>query len=403
MDLVKLLAVLAIIIIALKFKLKLWQAIIVGIASTVPLWQIPSAECGRLIIKATTSWSTISTCLVIYVITMLQKLLEERRQLKLAQEDLNGLFNNRRINGTVAPMIIGLLPSSAATMMCGELVEDAVKDDLDKDTKSFVTSYFRHIPESFLPTYPAILIMSQLSGVAIKDFVLGMLPLVCAMFAIGWFCYIRPNVGSETGMPESTDKKRDAVNLLKHLWPLIAIIVLVLVCGMNTLLAAGIVTALVYVVYRFRLSELPRILVKAFEVNLILSTYLCLVFKEFISFTGVIKKLPEMLGALPIPMDLIFGIIFFIGSLVVGSTAIVSICTSIAFTACPAIGWPFMVMLHSYVYAAMQFSPTHVCLFVATDYFGSSFGGIVKKTFKPVGIFMVVILVYYLLLTRVIL
>ena len=398
MELLKLLAVFAVIVIALKCKLKLFMAMLLAILSTILIWQVPIGSCVELTWIATKDWNNISTLLVIYFITFLQRLLERRSQLKKAQLDLNGIFNNRRINATIAPIFIGLLPSAAAAIICGDIVSEACGDDLDTDEKAFVTTYFRHIPESFLPTYSSIIIMSNLCGVSVGPFVLGMLPLIVVMYVLGWVFYVR-KVPKETGMPPSQNKWMDFLNLLKHLWSLIVIIVLILAFDVPVWLSILIVTVACWFLYGFKLKEFPAIARDAFEPVLIVNSYLILVFKEFLTHTGVINALPEIFSALPIPTFLIFALIFFFGTLVSGSTAIIAICTTMAFAAIPGSGMPLMVFLMSCTYAAMQISPTHVCLAVVAGYYKTTLGGIVKKTIPVICIFMVINILYYLLMT----
>lgn len=400
LDIIKLLLVFAIIVVFLRLKLKLFVAFLAAIAATALLWQIPVLTCLELWWSGTKSWDTISVVLLLYFITFLQRLLERRSQLKLAQKDLNGIFNNRRINATLAPVFIGLLPSAAAAVICGDIVSDACGDDLSTDEKAFITTYYRHIPESFLPTYSAVIIMSELCGVAIPSFVAGMLPVVVVLYLLGYVFYVR-KLPKETGEPPSENKWKDALNLLKHLWSLVVIIVLIMAFNVPVVAAVGVVTVACYFVYRFKLKELPGIAKWAFEPVLICNTYLIMIFKEFITHTGVIAALPELFSHLPIPSFLIFSLIFFFGSLVSGSTAIIAICTTMAFAAIPGGGMPLMVLLMSSTYAAMQMSPTHVCIFVVMEYYKTSFGAIVRKTLPVIGVFYVFLIAYYLLLTLV--
>ena len=398
MEVIKLLIVFAIIVLALKFKLKLFAAMLMAIAASILMWKIPLATCGELLWKATKSWDNITVLLVLYIITFLQRLLERRQQLKAAQMDLNGIFNNRRINATVAPIFIGLLPSAAAAIICGDIVSDACRDDLTTGEKAFVTSYFRHIPESFLPTYTSVIIMSNLCGVGVGSFVAGMVPLVLVMYALGWLFYVR-KVPKETGEKPSVNKWKDALNLLKHLWTLIAIIVLILAFNVPVWIAILAITVISWFVYGFKGKELPAIAKSAFEPVLIINSYLILVFKEFLTHTGVITALPSFFAQLPIPSFLIFALIFFFGTIVSGSTAIIALCTTMAFAAIPGSGMPLMVLLMSFTYAAMQISPTHVCLTVVADYYHTTLGGIVKKTIPVIACFCAITVLYYLLLT----
>lgn len=400
MELVKLLVVFAVIIVALKCKLKLFMAMLLAILSTILLWQVPFGSIFELTWIATKDWNNLSTLLVIYFITFLQRLLERRSQLKKAQLDLNGIFNNRRINATLAPVFIGLLPSAAAAIICGDIVSEACKDDLDTDEKAFVTTYFRHIPESFLPTYTSVIIMANLCGVGVGSFVIGMIPLIIAMYALGWIFYVR-KVPKETGMPPSENKWKDLLNLVKHLSSLIVIIVLILAFNVPVWLSILVVTVACWFIYGFKAKEFPEIAKSAFEPVLIVNSYLVLVFKEFLTYTGVINALPEIFAALPIPTFLIFALIFFFGTLVSGSTAIIAICTTMAFGAIPGSGMPLMVFLMSCTYAAMQISPTHVCLAVVAGYYKTTLGGIVKKTIPVISAFMVINILYYMLMTMV--
>lgn len=397
-DIVKLVVVFLVIVLAIKFKRPLWLAIAISIVAAALLFQIPVLTFGTLLLKGVASWETISVVLILYFITFLQRLLERRSQLRLAQQDLNGIFNNRRINASLAPIFIGLLPSAAAAIICGDIVSESCGDDLDTNEKAFVTSYFRHIPESFLPTYSSVIIMSRLCGVPIASFIIGMIPLEIVLYSLGYFFYLR-KVPRETGEPPSENKLKDLLNLVKHLWSLILIIVLILAFKVDTLIAISVVTAASFFVYRFKVREIPELLKSAFEVKLIVSTVLIMVFKQIITHTGVIELLPGAFSALPIPTFLIFALIFFFGTVVSGSTAIIAICTTMAFTAIPGSGMPLMVLLMSFSYAAMQISPTHVCLAVITEYFQTDLSGIIKKTIPVISSFCVITVLYYLLLT----
>ena len=394
MELTKLIVVMAVIIAALRLHLKLWQAMMCCIGATIFLYGIDLKTTVELLYKGCTTWDNLSLLLMLYLITFLQRMLEKRSQLRLAQQDLNGIFNNRRINVTIAPVFIGLLPSAAAAVICGAIVDESAEGDLSIEEKAFVTSYFRHIPESFLPTYSAIVLMSSLSGVPLSSFTVGMLPMVAAMFAAGWWFYVR-KVGRETGMAATADKGRCAAALLRHLWTLIAIIGLILIFRMNAYLAVGIVTISAFFVYRFSVKELPGLAVWAFEPMLIFNSLLVLIFKDFLLHTGVIEQLPGFFAQFPIPAYLIFSIIFFVGTLICGSQAIVAFCTTMAFTAIPNGGMPLMVLLHTSAYLAMQITPVHVCLTVIVNHFHCSLGGLIKKTIPVVCILWPVLILYY--------
>lgn len=398
MELLKLIAVFAVILAILWIKRPLYQAVAGGIVATVLLYGIGLIDFARLTVGSVTSRSTIEIVLIIYLITYLQRMLEKRGLLMLAQKSLNGIFNNRRINASLAPLFIGLLPSPAAVTICGEIVDEATGDYLDKEEKTFVTTYFRHIPESFLPTYQSILISCSLSGVAVSSFVGGMLPMVVVLFILGQLFYLR-KVPKETGDPPSENKGKDWLNLVKSLWSLFLIIFLILAFDNVTVIQAVVAVLILSIfVNRFKVQELVELIPRAFDLRMIVNTFLIYIFKDVLVASGIITLLPGYFAKLPIPTYLVFVLLFFFGSLVAGSGAIAATCIPLAFQTIPGGGMPLLVLLNGFAYAAMQVGPTHICLAVVTEYFGTNMASLIKKTLPVIATFCVILLGYYGLL-----
>lgn len=154
----KLCLVFLVIIAILWMKRPLFLAISGGLAGAVLLYGIRLQDALLIMGKSLVSKDTITVVLSFYFITFLQRMLERRSRLKQAEESLNGLFNNRRINASAAPAVIGLLPSAGAMTICAEIVRSSCEDYLSNEDMTAVTSFYRHIPECFLPTYSSILI-----------------------------------------------------------------------------------------------------------------------------------------------------------------------------------------------------------------------------------------------------
>ncbi len=393
MAFLKLALVFATIIILLACKQPLWQSILGGLAATAILYQIFPLDMVHLTGKVITSWSSISVLLSLYLITFLQRILEARSQIRLAQEDLNGLFHNRRINIIGACLFIGLLPSAASMLLCAELVKNSTDGYLDSKEQAFVSSWFRHIPESVLPTYTAVLLMLSLSGVETAKFMVGMIPPVLFLGALGYFVYLR-RVPTTVDTPKSSNRLADLLHLLGHLWSLILILVLILAFHFEVVTAVLISIVLSIFVYHVTAQELKQFVFSAFEKKMLGNTFLVLILKEFLSFTGVLPQLPDALAKLPLPTYFIFGLLFFLATIISGSTAAIAMGTTLAFAAIPG-GAPLMIYLMCMAHAASQLSPTHVCLVVASDYFHITLGDLVRKTIPMSLAFCVLITVYY--------
>lgn len=395
MDLIKLCVVFAIIITLLRFKKPLSLAVAVGSVAIVLLYKVPLNTAGVILTDSVTAKSTLLVISNCYLITFLQRMMEKRGHLDLAQTALNGIFNNRRVNASVAPIFIGLLPSPGAIFIAGSMVDSACGDYMDKHDKAFVASYFRHISESFLPTYSSIIIACQLTGISMGSFVGGMIPMVAVLITIGYVFYLR-KIPKETGEEPSKDRKQDVKNLFLSLWSIAAVILLILIFDFQVYSATGLVIAVYFLVNRFSFKEVAPYVLSALEAKIVINTFCVMIFKDMLTFTGVITTLPALFENLPIPTFMVFGLIFFFGTLVAGSMAIIVLCLPLAMATIPGAGMPLMVFLMSGTYAAMQVSPTHLCLFLACDYFESDIGSLIKRTLPVIGVFYIVLTAYYL-------
>lgn len=384
------------IVILLALHRPLYQAITGGLVLTVILYRIPFLSVLEQIAHVFTNWASLSVLISLYLITYLQRMLEAKRQLKLAQQDLNGLFHNRRINAAGASLFIGLLPSAAAMILCGDIVNDATEGYLNPKEQAFVTSWFRHIPESSLPTYASVLLMANISAVPLGRFMLGMIVPVLVLGLLGYFPYLY-RLPKDPGTPRSENRWKDLLGLFQHLWTLLAILILILACKLSVVTAVAVVICIAAAVYRFRPTALLQMFRSAFEVKLLLNTFLVLVLKEFISYTGVLEELPTVLSVLPIPAYLIFAVLFFVGGVISGTNGIIAMGTALAFAAIDG-GMPLMVLLMCMCHAASQVSPTHVCLVVASDYFHITLGDLIRKTLPRSLAFCGLMIGYYNLL-----
>ena len=396
MTLLKLGIVFIIIIALLAVKRPLYQAFAGGLLITAVLYRIPLPTLLRQTGNVFTNWTNLSVLISLYLIALLQRMLEMRSQIKLAQQDLNGLFHNRRVNAVGAPLFIGLLPSAAAMILCGDIVKEATDGFLKPRDQAFVTSWIRHIPESVLPTYSGVLLMSGITGIPMSRFMPAMVIPALALGFLGYFPYLH-RLPKDPGTPVSASRAKDALHLVSHLWTLIAILVLILVGKLSVVTAIIIVILAAIVIYRFRPAELPVMLRSAFDAKLLLNTFMVLVFKEWLACTGALEALPEALSVLPLPPSLVFSLLFFIGGIISGTNGIIALGTPLAFSAMDG-GLPLMVLLMCISHAASQVSPTHVCLVVASDYYHITLGELIRKTLPPALLFCAAMYGYYHLL-----
>lgn len=390
-----------VIVFLLRIRQPLYIAILGGLLVIIFLFRISPGAWFRISSKVVVNWNSFSIMVSLYLITFLQKMLESRQQIEKAEKDLDGIFHNRRVNTAGAPLFIGLLPSAAAMVLCAGIVKNSTEGYLEPKEQAFVASWFRHIPESTLPTYSGVLLMVTLSGVSLSQFMLAMIIPLIILGLLGYYPYLAKLPKHPQTNP-SVSRRQDIINLFKHLWSLILILVLILAGKLQVVSAVLIVIALGTIVYGFTLWELIRLVPASFETRLLGNTFLVLIFKEFIDYTGALVYLPNVLASLPIPLFLIFSILFFVGGIISGTNGIIALGTPLAFAAMPDGGVALMVLLMGMAHAASQLSPTHICLLIAAEYFHISLGELFKKTLPVALLFCFLMILYYLGLRQII-
>ena len=388
-----------VIVIIVWLKKPLFVAMIAGILASVLLFRIPALTALKLLAKQTASWDTIEVVLSFYLIMFIQLMMEDRGQLAKANKAFNVLIRNRRMNAMIPPAIMGLLPSAAVMTVCADMVNKTIGDSMDNKSKTFVSCYYRHIPEMFLPTFPAVLLALSLGHQNAGLYIVSMLPMVVLSCVIVYFTYLVRVPNDRMEVEGETDKKGAARSLLRNLWMLIAVLVIIIAANTSICVAAPIVIVAGIIAEHFKPKEIRSLAVRSIEPVMLGNMYLIMLFKGILAYTGVMEELPVFFSGLPIPLPMAFALLFFIGTVISGSQAMIALCMPMAVLAFPDHFLPMFVILMSIAWAAMQISPTHVCSFVAAKYYKTTLVDIVVKALPSILLFSVLAYGYGMLLT----
>lgn len=401
MEILYLTAVFLVIVAIIWARRPLYLAMAGGILAAILLFKIPFMEALTIIGKQTIAGDTIDVLMSFYLIIFLQFMLEKRGRLECAKDAFNSLLQNRRVNTMIAPAIMGLLPSAAVMTVCADMVDKTCGNYMDVKSKTFVSCYYRHIPEMFLPTYPVVLMALTISGQNAGVFVISMIPLVFMAFMVVYFTYLRklPKEMPESG--EKSDRGKEILKLIKNLWTLIAVLLIIVVFNVSVCMAAPLVIVADLIIDRFQPEEIPDLIIQSAEPVLLGNMYLIMLFKAILSHTGVLGLLPAFFGQFPIPLPLVFVLLFFFGTVISGSQTMIALCLPMALAAFPEGGIPLLTMLMGVAWAAMQISPTHVCAFVAADYYHTTIGDIAVKGLPSIILFTAVCYGYGMFLGRI--
>jgi len=398
LELLKLVAVFAIIIVLIKLKLPLYVAVASATAAMGLLFLIPPMDFLNTVIAGATQRRTVELLMVTYMLTLLQKMMNDRKMLQNAEGSITQLLNNRRLNAGVIPATMGLLPSPASVLIAGPMMEHSVGDHLSKGDLAFVTTYFRHIPEAFLPLYSNVILICTLSHVPEWQFVLGMLPYVLLNIAAAYFLYIRKIPKGSDAKPDGQSKGALLKEIFRNLWPIAVMICTILFLKVKALYAIFATIVLYLLVSRTSIRELPGYLKASFNYKVLLSMLMVMVFSKVITYTGIAERLQDILGALPIPTFLVFALIFFFGSVFCNFTTMIPVILPVAMEILPS-PLAAVIMLASVGHMASQICPTHVCILLCADYFKVKLDEVIKRTLPVLGIMAIVVVAVYLGMT----
>ncbi len=399
MNIVKLVVVFAVMFAVLMWKKPLWMSSLAGAILTVLLWWMPLPTAAVLTWESLKDKSTLTLLFAIYIFSFIQNIMIRQGSLDRAEHGLSLMFNNRRVNAIAIPMVMGFMPTPGSVLLAAPVIDSACAGRFSKEDRAFMASYLRHIPESWLPTYTHIILAVELSLLPMSAFLLGMFPMCLVMIGAIYFLYIR-KIDRDTGVKISKRQPGKGLwMLVTSLWPVLAIILLLL-CGMELILASLLVTVVYVLVSRISFRQLPELLKSSFHFSMILGSAMVMVLKGLLNDTGAVGELVNGLLTLPIPMFLIFGLIYFIGSIVVGGQAIVAMTMPLVFGAgalVPGYGPAMLVFIMAMSHAGSQMSPTHICLSIIADNYDVPFGDLIRKTVPATLIYCTCAILYYLL------
>lgn len=387
------------IVIMLRLKQPLYRAILTAMVLTILLFQLPLSSVLDTLFRSATSAATLTILLIFYLIAYLQRMLESRGSLTLAKDSLDHLFLNRRMTIALAPILLGTLPSASIILISGDIVEKSVGDYMTKAEKAFIASYYRHIPESFLPTYTSIILAISLTNgrISVGAFILAMIPVVVVMLILGHVLFLR-RIPKTPVTRHTQSKRKSLIGLIKGSWPILLMIFLIMTFNLPVYVATAISIGLFIFSGRFKLFELTSFLRSAFEHRLLVSIFFIMLFKDVLSATGVIETLPDVLSTLPLPTFIIYSLIFFFGTLVSGIQAMVVIGIPLVFLSLPGAGLPLFILLMGMGYIGNMLTPTHVCLPIISEYYQIDFSQLIKQSLPIFSLLALFLFGYYRIL-----
>lgn len=390
MELAKLLAVLALIVFALRKKVSVGPTLFVAGLLTAVLYQVAFSDLIDGYWSLVKSERFLSLTAVIVLITILGSLLKELGFLQRLADACRLLPGGNRTATAVLPFLIGLMPMPGGALLSAPLVENVLSDPrYSPEFKTAANYWFRHLVEFFWPVYPGIILTEAITGLPMLQVAILQLPLSIIMVILGTIFFARK---IDLGPPHSTDMGRALTGILRSLWPIAGAIVIFALFKISMAWAVAAAALALILVTRPTREILGPSLRKGFSYKLVFLVFGILSFQTVLELSGAISRISLLAQQYSLPPEALIILVCFSIGLLTGMVAAyvgMGYVLLAGFLYQPAIDPGNIMLAYLSGYVGMLLAPTHLCLVLTNNYFKSNLMSVYRLIIIPLFILAV--------------
>lgn len=400
MEVIKLAIIFVLVMVALGLNRPMYL-VMAGAAVLAGLfYAMPPGEWLRACAASLTSSATVTLVLIVWLVMLLEGVMNNNGYLSRLTTAMDALFHSRRLNILSMPVIIGFLPSAGGALLSAPLVAQAAEGcELSPETLSNVNNYYRHIMELCFPTYSALLVLSQISGVSLAVLVTRLFPLALLALLLGLLLLGRLPAQPRAQRAGSPPFYKRLWRLLAAMWPFALLLLLIMAVKLSVPLSCGLTLAAVLLATRTGPRQWPQLIRAKTKWRLLLITVSIMLFKDVLEASGALAALPPLVSRLPLPPLIIYSLmclfISMITGVVISSTGVV---IPLLLATVPEATPAMLCFLHVSGYIGAQITPTHSCVVLSADYFHASLPKAILRSLPLYALIYLAALGTYLLL-----
>ena len=396
---VALLASIAGILILLRLKLHPGLAIFAG-SLTVSLLLLPPRSLPEHMLHTLLDHQTLRLLAVVASALTLSRLMEVKGLLASLAATMERL--GPRLAMHLVPATIGLVPMPAGALVSATALRDlADRMGLTPERVTFINYWFRHLWETSLPIYPAIITTSVILSVGLSSVTLTLLPMTALVIALGTvssYRMLKPNKSRET--KERMAKSSIVYKLLRASWPILLVVALVLL-GLDAVIAFPLALALLACQQRAKWPELKTALKHGLDLKILFLLYAVMLYKATIEGSGAAYTLFADMQNIGLPTLVLLAALPFLMGFATGiSMGFVGISLTLLvpfLTLGSEVNGYALMLAYTSGYVGVLLSPVHLCLILSTEYFKASLAKVYRLILPPLlAIEAVVVLIYYM-------
>ena len=389
--LIKILLAFGIILGLYRFKLHLSVGLFAGSLTLGLLMGLSFLDAGKIILVSMVEAQSISLVLIVAVILVLSKLMNDCGQLDRIVTTFSRVIHSTKAVTLIMPALIGLLPMPGGALFSAPMVESAAKRaGLKPEEKAAINYWFRHIWEYWWPMYPGVVLAVSLLGVPAWKFILFQFPLTLITVGVGMIfigrlvSYKDENVVEKSGSANKwNDFRREVrpITLIILAIPGVKIVELILGRHLPSLTAVfvGLALCMGWVIYQnhIKFGQVVKAVMSKSTGGMIMLILGIMAFKGVLVDSQAVAEIQLEMGRYGIPPLLIICLVPFLSGMVTG--------IAVGFVGA---SFPLVVPLlsglqgidylshaslaYAFGYMGMMLSPVHLCLLVTKDYFSAS-------------------------------
>ncbi|CAB48937.1 TIGR00529 family membrane protein [Pyrococcus abyssi] len=389
-EIILLLASFLVVIILIWLKVNIGVSIFLGALTLAFLSGLGINGALHSLYSTITSWSTLRLILIISFIMGITSVFSQIGYLKDMENAVLHLFPKAKHSLWTLPALIGLMPMPAGALVSAPMIEPvANKFNLKPEVKTLINYWFRHVWELSWPMYQAIVITSAVVGISIREISVKMFPLTILMATIGYLFFV---YSLKEDKANGRNKVTGLKMLLKATYPILVIIVLSIILGLD-MLYGSLVGFLSILLPNLKRISLKEVLTRAFQPRIVFLLIAVMYFKDVIEASGLVDVLPRIMLSFHVPIIIILLVTPFIIGLMTGiSFAYVAMVFPLLkpfFT-----GFDKIALAYLGGYMGMLFSPVHLCLVFSAEYYKADLGKVYLRMLLPSLTFLVAGLLY---------
>ena len=400
--LIRVAIVFVLILIAIRKRLSLGNAfllgaIALGILFEENLWTIAVSVTGSLL-DPKTAFLALIVCLIL----ILSNSMEKAGQMQRLLTSFRGLVSSPRLNLTIFPALIGLLPMPGGAVFSAPMVKElASESKLNGGQLSFVNYWFRHIWEYWWPLYPGVLMTTVLADINLSVYVLSMAPLTLTAIMFGQSPIKIIDISTIREIPI---RRPPIIPFLNELMPVLIVIVPGLSSGLlisrilpgysmakETGLIVSLAVAIVWIWWKnnFTGRQIRDVLLDKHLLTMFYMVLAIFIFKGILSDSRAIDAISNDLIVSKVPLLIVIAFLPFVVGVIGGiAIAFVGGTFPILIPMVHSMGesqymLAYMMLAMVCGFAGVLLSPLHLCLVLSNQYFQTGLSSVYRYLWLP--------------------